>query len=156
MPAKRKSFIVVMLGDRNGWGFDETTFPPLIALMDSASPDYRRLRVPRGVTAYFLASPAGARRDFFQAHHVAQDAEMAKLLLDGYKRGLGFAIPLLGGTNPNSPHGMASQYQKDHQGEPIYNVAKGALEAAGCGKKDAADIVKAAKNYNEVRGWFVK
>ena len=62
MPAKRKSFIVVMLGDRNGWGFDETTFPPLIALMDSASPDYRRLRVPRGVTAYFLASPAGARR----------------------------------------------------------------------------------------------
>jgi len=62
MPAKWTSFIVVMLGDRKGWGFDETTFPPLIALMDSASPDYRRLRVPRGVTAYFLASPAGARR----------------------------------------------------------------------------------------------
>jgi hypothetical protein len=62
MPVKWTLFIVVMLGDRNGWGFDETTFPPLIALMDSASPDYRRLMVPRGFTAYFLASPAGARR----------------------------------------------------------------------------------------------
>src|SRR5260221_8428245 len=30
--------------------------------MDSACPDYRRLRIPRGVTAYFLASPASARR----------------------------------------------------------------------------------------------
>jgi class 3 adenylate cyclase len=62
MPAKRKAFIVVMLGDRTGWGFDETSLPPLVNLIDSASPDYRQLIIPRGVAGYFVASYAAAER----------------------------------------------------------------------------------------------
>jgi hypothetical protein len=53
--------LVVMLGDRSGEGFNDTTFPPLVELMDSASPDYRQLLWSRGVAGYFLASPQ--RRD---------------------------------------------------------------------------------------------
>jgi class 3 adenylate cyclase len=62
MPAKRTAFIVVMLGDRSGEGFDETTLPPLVDLMDSASPDYRQLLSPRGVAGYFVASSAAVER----------------------------------------------------------------------------------------------
>jgi len=62
MPAKRKAFIVVILGDRTGEGFDEITLPPLVALMDSSSPDYRQLLTPRGVAAFFVASTAAAQR----------------------------------------------------------------------------------------------
>jgi class 3 adenylate cyclase len=62
MPAKRKAFIVVMLGDRTGEGFDETSLPPLVHLIDSASPDYRQLLAPRGVAGYFVASSTAAER----------------------------------------------------------------------------------------------
>jgi len=62
MAAKRTAFIVVMLGDRSGDGFDESTLPPLVELMDSAAPDYRQLLSPRGVAGYFLASSAAAQR----------------------------------------------------------------------------------------------
>jgi hypothetical protein len=62
MPAKQKSCIVVIFGDRNGWGFDEITLPPLVALIDSASPDYRKLLASRGVAGYFLATAAAAQR----------------------------------------------------------------------------------------------
>jgi class 3 adenylate cyclase len=62
MPAKRKAFIVVMLGDRAGEGFDETSLPPLVDLIDSASPDLRQLLIPRGVAGYFLASSAATHR----------------------------------------------------------------------------------------------
>jgi RHS repeat-associated protein len=94
---------------------------------------------------------------FFQAHHVVQDAEMLKMLLDGYSTGLGFAVPLLGGDNQlGSPHNMANDYQRKHKGEPLYDIALGALEAAGCQKKDAASIVEAAKEYNEIKGWIIK
>ena len=62
MSAKRKAFIVVILGDRTGEGLDETSLPPLVDLIDSASPDYRQLLVPRGVAGYFVASSAAARR----------------------------------------------------------------------------------------------
>src|SRR5215468_546740 len=62
MPAKRTAFIVVILGDRSGQGFDEAALPPLVELMDSAAPDYRQLLSPRGVAGYFLASGAGAQR----------------------------------------------------------------------------------------------
>jgi RHS repeat-associated protein len=94
---------------------------------------------------------------FFQAHHVVQDAEMLKMLFDGYTSGLGFAVPLLGGSKwPGSPHDMANRYQNDHKGEPLYDVAFGALQAAGCEKKDAASIVEAAKDYNEIKGWIIE
>jgi hypothetical protein len=94
---------------------------------------------------------------FFQAHHVAQDAAMLRMMLTGYESGIGFAIPLLGGAGfEGSPHAMASAYQQAHKGEPIYEVAEGALLAAGCKKKDAQNIVKAVKEYNEIRGWFVE
>jgi class 3 adenylate cyclase len=62
MPAKRKTFIVVILGDRTGEGFDETTLPPLVALIASAWPDYREVIVPRGVAAFFIASAGAAQR----------------------------------------------------------------------------------------------
>jgi class 3 adenylate cyclase len=62
MLAKRKAFIVVMLGDRTGEGFDETSLPLLVDLMDSASPDYRQLLSRRGVAGYFVASSDAAER----------------------------------------------------------------------------------------------
>ena len=62
MPAKRREFIVVILGDRTGEGFNERTLPPLIALVDSVSPDYREVFLPRGVGAFFVASSAAAQR----------------------------------------------------------------------------------------------
>jgi class 3 adenylate cyclase len=62
MPAKRKAFIVVILGDRTGEGLDESTLPPLVALIDSSSPDYRKLLTPRGIAAFFVASAAAAQR----------------------------------------------------------------------------------------------
>ena len=71
MPAKRKAFIVVILGDRTGEGFDETTLPPLVALIESASPDYRQVLTPRGVAAFFIASSAAAQR----AGHLVVAAE---------------------------------------------------------------------------------
>ena len=93
----------------------------------------------------------------FQAHHVVQNAEMEDLLLEGYNEGLGFAVPLLGGDKwLGSPHNMANDYQRKHKGEPLYDIALGALEAAGCQKKDAASIVEAAKDYNEIKGWIIK
>jgi class 3 adenylate cyclase len=51
-----------MLGDRTGAGFDETSLPALVELIDSASPDYRQLLSPRGVAGYFVASSAAAHR----------------------------------------------------------------------------------------------
>jgi class 3 adenylate cyclase len=62
MPAKRKAFIAVMLGDRTGAGFDEDSLAPLVDLVDSASPDYRQLLSPRGVAGYFLASSTAVER----------------------------------------------------------------------------------------------
>ena len=55
MAARQKRFIVLMLADRNHWGFNEQTLPPLVALMDSASPDYRKFW-HSCVTGYFLTS----------------------------------------------------------------------------------------------------
>jgi hypothetical protein len=52
MPAKRKAFIVVSLGDRTGEGFDETTLPPLVALINSASPDYCEVPTPQGAPPF--------------------------------------------------------------------------------------------------------
>jgi hypothetical protein len=51
---------------------------------------------------------------------------------------------------------MATEYQLGNKGKPLYEVAEGALIAAECTKKDAATIVEAAKDYNELQGWHVK
>ena len=50
-----------MLTDRDNYGFDEHTLPPLIALMDSASPDARQW-IHTGVIGYFLTSSAALAR----------------------------------------------------------------------------------------------
>ena len=89
MPAKWTSFIVVMLGDRKGWGFDETTFPPLIALMDSASPDYRRLRwqvfagIFVGYAAFYLVrnNLALAMPDVLKQHPEYTKAQLGSAMM---------------------------------------------------------------------------
>jgi hypothetical protein len=60
MAAKHKAFIVLMFGDRTGDGFEETTLPALVAMIDSASPDYRQVFTAHGVAGFFLASAAAA------------------------------------------------------------------------------------------------
>ena len=48
----------------------------------------------------------------FQKHHIFEHSEMRDMLLVGYTKGLGLAMPLLGGSqHENSPHAMASKYQ---------------------------------------------
>jgi hypothetical protein len=61
MPVREKRFIVLDFSDRDEFGFNEHTLPPLIALMDSASPDHRPW-CHAGVTGYFLASASAAKR----------------------------------------------------------------------------------------------
>ena len=94
----------------------------------------------------------------FQKHHIFKDASMRDLLLFGYTKGLGLAIPLLGGSQyPNSPHARASAYQKRvaKYNWPASKVAYGALLAAGCSVKDARQLVKAGENYNDMMGWRI-
>ena len=61
MPAKRKPFIVLTLGDRESYGFDEQVLEALVALMDAARPDYRNWH-HAAVTGYFVASARSFRR----------------------------------------------------------------------------------------------
>jgi hypothetical protein len=55
MRAARKEFVVVALGDRNAYGYDEHTLPILLRLMESSAPD-ARLSSHRGVVGYYLPS----------------------------------------------------------------------------------------------------
>ncbi|MDQ2867362.1 MAG: hypothetical protein M3R59_02965 [Verrucomicrobiota bacterium] len=87
MSAKRKAFIVVILGDRGGEGFEESTLLALVALADSASPDYRQLLTPRGVAAFFVASSAAAQR----ANRLVAAAEQLRAGGSGFE-GLGIGI----------------------------------------------------------------
>ena len=73
MPAKRKRFIVLMLTDRDNYGFDEHTLPPLVALMDSASPDGCRW-LHTGVIGYFITS----RHSAACVQHVIEQAEQLR------------------------------------------------------------------------------
>ena len=53
--AKRKEFIVLAVGDKNSYGYDEHTLPLLIQLVDSSAPDARQFnRI--GVVAYYQRS----------------------------------------------------------------------------------------------------
>ncbi len=61
MAAKKKRFIVLVLTDRDNYGFDEHSLPPLVALMDSASPDQREFW-HSCVTGYFLTSSGALSR----------------------------------------------------------------------------------------------
>jgi len=53
--AKLKEFIVLAVGDRDAYGYDEQTLPLLIRLIDSSEPDSRQF-TPVGVVAYYLRS----------------------------------------------------------------------------------------------------
>ena len=57
---KRKNFIVLTLGDADGWGYNEATLPLLLKLVDSSSPDYRMF-LHTGVVANYLTSPQSLR-----------------------------------------------------------------------------------------------
>ena len=68
--AKHTRFIVLMLTDRDNYGFDEHTLPPLVTLMESASPDGCRW-LHTGVIGYFLTSSRSVSR----VQHVIEQAE---------------------------------------------------------------------------------
>src|SRR4030095_6082280 len=61
MPIQRHRFTVLMVVDRDKYGYDEHTLPPLIALMDSAAPDVRTW-THTGPNGYFLTSPGSLIR----------------------------------------------------------------------------------------------
>jgi len=88
-----------------------------------------------------------------EAHHVFQNAAMQRLSAT-YKRRLGFAIPLLGGSRSRgSPHDIANELQRALAGGNRMYVAYAALIGAGCRPRDATEIVLAAQRYNELMGW---
>jgi hypothetical protein len=61
MKAKTKRFIVLVFSDRDNFGLNEHTLPPLIALMDSARPDFRNWS-HTGPIGFLLASRDALRR----------------------------------------------------------------------------------------------
>ncbi len=60
-PATKTKSFVVLLSDRDGFGFDERTLPPLVALVDAHSPDHREV-THLGVMASFETSADALRR----------------------------------------------------------------------------------------------
>ena len=54
MEAARKEFIVLALGDRDGYGYDEHTLAILVRLFQSSSPDMHR-STHLGVIGFFLS-----------------------------------------------------------------------------------------------------
>ncbi|MBC8008956.1 MAG: hypothetical protein H7067_02530 [Burkholderiales bacterium] len=90
-----------------------------------------------------------------EAHHVFQNAEMLKMVLLGYSRGLAFAMPLLGkSTNVLTPHGMATAAQRNLKGKRVRDVAWYALRAAGCKNSDSTTIVRMIEDSYEIMGWL--
>ena len=69
MSARENNFIVVSLGDKNSYGFDEHTLPRLIELVDGTAPD-ARFFFNTGVVAYYLTS----RSTLKKAERVAREA----------------------------------------------------------------------------------
>lgn len=55
MSAKLKTFIVLAVGDKESWGYDEYTLPLLVQLIDSSDPDAREF-THTGVVAYYVRS----------------------------------------------------------------------------------------------------
>ena len=80
-----------MFTDRDNWGFDEHTLPPLVALMDSASPD-RSQWLHTGVIGYFLTSGHAVSR----VQIVIEKAERLRTEDSRFTRlGIGFAEGLM-------------------------------------------------------------
>jgi hypothetical protein len=88
MSAKRKEFIVLALGDKDDWGYNEDTLPVLFKLVESSAPD-SRLFMYFGVMAYYLRS----RRSVTAVRKVISELEV---LRDGDARfnslGIGLAF----------------------------------------------------------------
>lgn len=61
MPSDLKRYIALGLADRDGWGWNEQTAPPLVALLEEAEADqiYVSLKM---VTGFFATSPAALER----------------------------------------------------------------------------------------------
>ena len=77
----------------------------------------------------------------FQKHHVLQDAIMDGV--EGYSRGIGIAIPLMGGSwLKESPHYLANATQTALKGVGALEVAEESLRQAGCREKDVQTIMK--------------
>ena len=91
MPARHKSFTVLVFIDRDLYGFDEHTLPPLIALIDSADPDQRRW-THIGTTGFFLTSPDSLDR----IRRVIEQAEQLRSSDIRFERlGIGLAEGLM-------------------------------------------------------------
>jgi hypothetical protein len=112
-----------------------------------AAEDARRMRDIRARMCSFTAKlmDAYGRLEslgpLWQNHHVLQNAAMKNVA--NYTRYRGISIPLWGGSRiPGSPHDLANKAQLDNKGQPADEVAKKALEAAGCRKADVDKIMK--------------
>ncbi len=132
MSAKRKEFIVLALGDRDDWGYNEESLPGLVKLVDSSAPD-SRMFTHLGVMAYYLAS----RRSVAAVRKVVEQLEV---LRDGDTRfaslGIGLAYGEMiadfdwrGRIKPNfQPMGVvANRAAKNIKGEPSYREVLGEL-----------------------------
>jgi hypothetical protein len=87
VPARIKSFGVLVFKDRDGYGYDEHALPALVALMDSAGPD-QRLWTHVGVTGFFLPS----RHALARLRSVIAQAEMLRASDARFQRlGIGLA-----------------------------------------------------------------
>lgn len=70
MSAKRKEFIVLAVGDKDSYGYDECSLPLLVQLIDSSAPDAREF-THIGVLAYYMRS----NRAIAAVQHVLLQAE---------------------------------------------------------------------------------
>jgi hypothetical protein len=73
MSGKIKRFIVLVLADRDNYGYDEHTLPPLLAVMDSGSPDTRH-STHLCVIGFFLTSS----RSLSRVQGVIRQAELLR------------------------------------------------------------------------------
>ncbi len=76
-----------------------------------------------------------------------------------YRKALGLAIPLFGnnlkgGARKGSPHHAANLEQKGGLKRNPSHVAYKALNAAGCKKSDAAEIVLMFEKAYQLQGWL--
>ena len=126
----------------------------------SASRQYRSATARLCAVCAQLAKPynelTGKLPKPFEAHHIFQNAEMARAIVQ-YSRFTSLAVPMLGGSRiPGSPHDLATVFQRSNRttGKATFyrmrTIAYGALLAAGCRKSDAAEITLAAQRSFEL------
>jgi hypothetical protein len=61
MSSKRKQFIVLVMSDKDLWGYNEETLPPLLKLIDLSEPDSRSFSYTT-VVGYYLRSRFSIKR----------------------------------------------------------------------------------------------